>query len=146
MKSYPNPLTLLSASILAATTALTLLCADSARAQVISWNFDDYGTVNGSSVSYNGVAGVVPVNNWNDSWPSNPTTGLMDSSGTATTLNLDYGPTSYAWSIQGSHPGQDANGTYNKEMLNGYLNAGPAAWNPPVTNSHITLSQIPYAQ
>src|SRR5215471_6437439 len=117
MKNYPNPRILLSASILAATTALTL------RAQVISWNFDDYGTVNGSSVSYNGVAGVVPVNNWNNSWPSNPTTGLMDSSGAATTLNLDYGPTSYAWSIQGSHPGQDANGTYNKEMLNGYLNS-----------------------
>ena len=46
----------------------------------------------------------------------------------------------------GSHPGQDANGSYNKELLNGYLNAGPAGWNPPITDSHVTLTQIPYAQ
>lgn len=91
------------------------------------------------------VAGVVAVSNWNNSWPSDPRTDLLDNRGQATTLDLNYGPTAWAWSIYSYHPGRDADGTYNKELLNGYLNAGMAAWNPPVTNSHITLSQIPYA-
>jgi hypothetical protein len=109
---------------------------------VISWNFDVNGTVSGSG----DYAGVVSANNWNNSWPSNPTSNLIDNSGAATTLGLNYGPTSYAYSIQGSHPGADANGTFNKELLNGYLNDGPAGWNPPVTSSFINLSSIPYAQ
>jgi hypothetical protein len=69
----------------------------------------------------------------------------MDNSGTATTLNLAYGSFN-TWHIQASHPGADSSGLYNRELLNGYLNAGPAAWGPPVTNSFVTLSQIPYAQ
>jgi len=124
-----------------ATAALFAALATSAGAQVISWNLDDWSTVSGAG-SY---AGVVPANNWNNSWPSNPTSNLMDNSGTSTTLNLAYGSFN-TWHIQASHPGQDANGSYNRELLNGYLNAGPAAWGPSVTNSHITLSQIPYAQ
>lgn len=111
------------------------------NAQVIGWNLDNNGTVSGAG-SY---AGVVPANNWNNSWPSNPTSNLIDNSGAATTLNLAYGSFN-TWSIQGSHPGADADGSYNRELLNGYLNAGPAAWGPSITNSYVTLSQIPYAQ
>jgi MYXO-CTERM domain-containing protein len=67
----------------------------------------------------------------------------MDNSGAATTLNLSYASFN-TWHIQGSHPGTDANGSYNKELLNGYLNSGPAAWGPGITNSSVSLSQIPY--
>jgi hypothetical protein len=116
------------------------VCA-TVEAQVISWNYDRNGTVSGAN-----EAGIVRVANWNNSWPSDPTTDLIDNSGAATTLDLTYGPTAYAYSIQGSHPGQDADGSYNKELLNGYLNAGMASWNPPITNSYVTLSEIPYAQ
>lgn len=114
------------------------------QAQVISWNLDNTGTVNGPSVSYNGFAGVNLVSNWNNSWPNNPTANLIDSTGAATTLSLTYGSFN-SYSVQGSHPGQDANGSYNKELLNGYLNSGPAAWGPSITNSYFTVSQIPYS-
>jgi hypothetical protein len=135
--------TLISRISFAAILAVALgTLAVKTQAQVISWNFDVNGTVSGAGDS----AGVVLANNWNNSWPSNPTTGLIDNSGTATTLNLSYGPTAYAWSIQGSHPGQDADGSYNRELLNGYLNDGPATWNPPITSSFVTLTSIPYAQ
>ena len=46
----------------------------------------------------------------------------------------------------GHHPGFDANGTKNREMLNGFLNSGPAAWGPPVTNTYVSMTNIPYAR
>lgn len=107
---------------------------------VVSWNQDVNGTVSGAN-----VAGLVPVSNWNNSWPSNPTTDLIDDSGTATTLDIATASFN-TWSVVGSHPGQDADTTYNKELLNGYLNAGPAGWNPPITYSQVALSEIPYAR
>ncbi|MES2438956.1 MAG: PEP-CTERM sorting domain-containing protein [Verrucomicrobiota bacterium] len=110
-----------------------------AHAAVVSWNYDDTGTVSGTN-----AAGVVLVANWNNSFPTNPTINLIDSTGTATTLDLAYGSFNN-FHIQGSHPGVDGDGSYNKELLNGYLNAGPAAWSPAVTSSFVTLSQIPYA-
>ena len=115
------------------------------QAQVISWNLDDHGTLNGPSVSYNGSAGVILVSNWNDSYPDNPTARLKDDSGTATTLNLAYGSHN-TFHIQDRHPGPDADGSYNKELLNGYLNAGTASWDPPLTNSFVTLTNIPYSR
>lgn len=125
--------------------------ATSLQAQVISWNVDDNGTISGAN-----VAGVVSAANWNDSWLENdnaispygsPTVvnGLIDNTGAATSLNIAYQAWGF-WSVQGSAPGQDSDSTYNRNLLNGYLNAGPAAWGPPVTNSIITLSQVPYAQ
>jgi hypothetical protein len=71
--------------------------------------------------------------------------GLLDNSGAATSLNIAYQAWGF-WSIQSSTPGQDADTTYNRNLLNGYLNAGPAGWGPPVTTSSIILSSIPYAQ
>ena len=48
---------------------------------------------------------------------------LTDVNGAPTTVDIVYN--SYAnYSIQGSHPGTDANGSYNRELLNGYLNSG----------------------
>jgi hypothetical protein len=106
---------------------------------VVSWNLDHNGGVSGSN-----VAGLVPVSNWNNSWPSNPTTDLIDDSGAATTLDIAIASFN-TWSVTGSHPGQDVETTYNKELLNGYLNAGPAGWNPPITYSQVAMSEIPYS-
>lgn len=126
------------------TLALAVLAAAStASAATISWNYDRYGTVSGSR-----VAGIVPVANWNNSWPSNPTTNLVDSTGSATTLDLAY--TSFnSWTVNEpspANPGADADGSYNRELLNGYLNSGPAGWGPPIIYSQVNLTEIPYAQ
>ncbi|MEO5913242.1 MAG: immunoglobulin domain-containing protein [Luteolibacter sp.] len=120
--------------------ALGLAAALSAHASVVSWNYDRNGTVSASD-----IAGISPVANWNNSWPTNPTTNLIDKNGQATTLDLAY--TSFNnWNIQGTGPALDGDGKANKRLLNGYLNAGPAGWSPPVTSSSVTLSQIPYAK
>ena len=97
---------------------------------IISWNYDNNGTVEGDS-----VAGIVSVANWNNSWPNNPTVDLIDNTGAATTLDISYASANGSWSI-GGHPGQDADGTYNKELLNGYLNSAGV--------SSVSISQIPY--
>ncbi|RYD41341.1 MAG: hypothetical protein EOP85_12845, partial [Verrucomicrobiaceae bacterium] len=118
--------------------ALCLAATLTAHASVVSWNYDRNGTVTGPS-----VAGVSPAANWNNSWPSDPLINLVDKDGAATTLDLAYSSFN-GWNIQGSHPGVDTDGSYNKELLNGYLNAGPAPWNPAITSSSVSLSQIPY--
>jgi alpha-galactosidase len=107
-------------------------------AQIVGWNYDRFGTVSG-----NAIAGVVPAANWNNSWPDNPLTNLIDSSGAPTTLDISYSSFN-TWSIQGSTPALDSDGKSNKRLLNGYLNAGNAAWGPPVTRSSVTLSEIPH--
>lgn len=101
---------------------------------IVSWNYDRYGTINSTA-----VAGVEPAANWNNSWPNDPTVNLIDNTGSPTTMDIIYN--SYGdYSIQNSHPGVDANGTYNKELLNGYLNSG--AGNAP-TSSSVSITQIP---
>jgi len=118
---------------------VSLAAAATASASSISWNYDRFGTVTGTA-----VAGVVPVANWNNSWPSNPTTDLVDDTGATTTLDITY--TSFNdWNIQGSDPGLDGDSTSNKRLLNGYLNAGNAEWGPSITSSSVSITQIPYA-
>jgi len=108
--------------------------------RVISWNLDDWSTINPTD-----LAGLAPATNWVDTFLNNVTIGLPDNTGAATTVNLAY--SSYnTYQVFSSHVGFDANGTKNKEMLNGFLNAGPASWNPPVTNTYVSLTNIPYAQ
>lgn len=104
---------------------------------IVSWNYDRYGTI----PDFTGRAGVEATTNWNNSWPDNPTVNLRDQNGSPTTLDLVYN--SYGnYSIQNSHPGVDANGSYNRELLNGYLNSGNS--NVP-TNSSVSLTQIPFS-
>jgi len=103
---------------------------------IVSWNYDAYGTVAGTS-----IAGVIAVSNWNNSYPSDPTVHLVDSTGFPTTVDIVYNSYS-TWYQQGSHPGVDANGTYNRELLNGYLNSGSG--NVP-TNSVVNIVQIPFS-
>jgi autotransporter-associated beta strand protein len=106
--------------------------------RVIGWNLDDYSTVNPTD-----LAGLAPATNWVDTYLNNVTTGLPDNTGAATTMNLGYG--SYnTYQVEASHPGYDANGTANREMLNGFLNAGPASWGPPTTNTYVSLTNVPY--
>ncbi len=105
-------------------------------AGIVSWNYDRYGTVTGSN-----VAGAEPAANWNNSYPNNPTVDLVDNAAVPTSVNIQYNSFS-TWSIQDSHPGTDANGRYDRELLNGYLNSGNS--NTP-TNSYVSITQIPYA-
>lgn len=124
----------------------------------ISWILDQYGfdnaTGGGGLPVPNTSAGLALATNWNDAWNENFSTvsgippvtvnNLWDITGAATSVNLTYA----AWGgypIVAAHAGPDANGTYNRELLNGYLNAGPAAWGPNITNSYVTLTNIPYA-
>ena len=116
---------------------LSLASAASASAAVVSWNLDNNGTL-----ATTNVAGVVAVANWNNSFPSNPVTNLKDDTGVATTVDISYASFN-TFRIQGSHPGVDGNGTYNKELLNGYLNSGSTQ--TPASSS-VTISQIGYAQ
>lgn len=122
--------------------AITLLvgAATAVQAQVISWNLDRFGTLTPTA-----TAGVVVASNWNNSWPANPTVNLADGTGTPTTLDLSYGSPVGSWSIQGSDPGLDADGSSNKRLLNGYLNGGPAGWNPNPPYNFFTVTEIPYA-
>nr|WP_184016786.1 glycoside hydrolase family 27 protein [Haloferula luteola] len=109
-------------------------------AGIVGWNYDRYGTVSGGR-----TAGVVPAANWNNSWPDNPTTDLIDQNGTVTTLDISYSSFN-GWTTQypQANPGMDADGHYNRELLNGYLNAGPASWSPAIVRSVVTLSEIPH--
>lgn len=139
--------------------AVVLSVACPARAQnIISWDQDVWGftqAVGGSGQPVpNSAAGVVPAYNWNDTWCENwayvsssgvTVNSLYDNSGAATSLGLTYAAYNGA-SIVSTHMGADADGSYNREMLNGYLNAGPAGWGPPITNLYVSLSSIPFAQ
>jgi hypothetical protein len=131
--------------------ALFLCAGFAAQAQnVISWNLDVYGTISGSSE----YAGVVSAAYWNDSWNINgnatgssvTSANLLDNSGAATTLSVTQLASQNAWnyySIQSTAPGQDADGTYNRNLLNGYNNKGSSE--APYLST-ISLAAIPYAQ
>lgn len=111
---------------------------------IVSWNYNRYGDAYGTQST--DVAGVGPysASYWNDTWLDGRTTDLLDNTGTPTTIDITWASFN-TWSIQASHPGPDADGSYNKEILNGYLNSGYAGWNPPITDSSVTLSEIQYA-
>jgi autotransporter-associated beta strand protein len=108
---------------------------------VISWNQDYNGTIHPTD-----LAGLAPATNWDNTWPSGVTTALPDNSGNPTTLNIGWH--SYnGYSIQG-HPGYDANGTADRELLNGFLNNGFSTWETAGYNTNNTLyfTNIPYAK
>jgi hypothetical protein len=108
-------------------------------AGIVSWNYNCYGDA--YSTQSTDVAGVVPASYWNDTWLDGRATDLLDNTGAATTIDISW-QSFNNWRIQGSHPGKDTDGSYNKEILNGYLNSGPAGWGPWITSSAVTLSQI----
>ena len=115
--------------------------AATVQAQTISWNFDGYGDISGSSQQ----AGVVLSPYWNSTYLIDGNSGatennLLDSSGLATTTSVGnfIDNSQYGWAIQFSSPGVDANGDYNRNLLNGYLNNGGGG------SVSMTLNSIPY--
>lgn len=144
---FPQPLSkawsLLAVALAASSLIGTapLVCGQS----VISFNEDYYGTIAPAA-----TAGVLSATNWNDSYllnnmqagnGNNTFAGLVNSAGATTTLNVTTSADSI-YAIQFSDPGSDADGTSNKRLLNGYLNAGSAAG---TTTTKFTLTNIPYA-
>lgn len=109
------------------------------NADIVSWNYNRYGDAYATQST--DVAGVLSASYWNDSWLDGRTTDLLANTGATTTIDISWSSFN-SWSIQESHPGTDDDGSYNKEVLNGYLNSGPADWNPWTTESSVTLSQI----
>ena len=117
------------------------LCTAAAQAAVVSWNYNRYADAYADQAT--DVAGVVPASYWNDTWLDGRATDLLDSTGAATTIDISW-ESFNSWSIEAAHPGTDADGSYNKEILNGYLNSGPASWSPAITYSAVTLTEIQY--
>jgi hypothetical protein len=64
---------------------------------------------------------------------------LWDSAGNNSGASLTYSAADI-WRLQTPNPAQDADGTYNKDLLNGYLDSGSAGG-----HSTVTLSAIPYS-
>ncbi len=119
--------------------------ASVSHAAVISWNNDTYSTVGGDGASslpaLSEVGGAYSAGGWTNNWPDYDYTDLRDNTGSETTMDLaisNNGGTWVAWDW--NHPGQDADGSWNNEMLNGYLNGGGSE-----NSVSITLSEVPYA-
>ncbi len=125
----------------AAAVVVLLTATATAQAQIISWNFDGYGTINGASE----FAGIANAAYWNDTYlidgnSGNPENNLINNSGAATTLGASFIDNSqYGWAIQFSGQGPDSDGLYNNALLNGYLNNGNGG------SVSISLSSIPYS-
>jgi hypothetical protein len=119
----------------------------------ISWNMDRYGFVlapgnNGGLPVPNTTAGApgYVAANWNSAWnegvsgnSSATVNNLWDSSGANSGASISYSSADL-WQIQQSRPANDADGTYNMQMLNGYLDSGSAGG-----QSTIAISAIPYS-
>lgn len=124
--------------------ALGWLVLASAHAQVISFNVDNNGTIGGDGAgslpASPALAGAMPGDFWTNDFPAYDYTDLRDSTGATTPMDVVPVAPFGTYPIQFSHPGVDSDGSWNKEMLNGYLNGGHAANNP----ANITLNQIPY--
>jgi hypothetical protein len=110
------------------------------QAAVVSWNYNYWS--NAYTNQATDVSGVVPAAYWNDNWLDKRTTDLLDSTGAATTIDITSlkSPGWGGWAITGAHKGADTDGSYNREIVNGYLNATTGAG-----GSGITLSQIGYS-
>lgn len=156
----------LKSALLAAAAILLAAMPGTTQAQVnltpdpnltISWIVDSWGfsgTTENSGYAVPLPAGLALTTNWNDGWQEDGTdvnsggatvNNLFDSSSNVTSASITFAGFNAASANDGGPLPQDANGTYDKQMLNGYLNAGPASWVPPITNSFVTINAIPYA-
>ncbi len=117
--------------------ALTLVLSAAAgvQAQVISWN--DSGDLPTTIPTPAGIAGVVPAANWNNSTAG---ISLINSSGAASGASFTVSGSWGAWHAAGSSPGQDADTTYNRNLLIGYANTSSGIG--PVL---LSISSVPYS-
>jgi hypothetical protein len=133
--------------------ALMLTAALAAKGQnIISWNYDVYGTLQPAC-----TAGVVAVCNWNDSFTIDGNAlnatedNLMDNTGVPTTLSLTELGCNNSWNrhqINATSPDRDADGSYNRRLLNGYISKGgdeTTTGSLPAGHSGLVLNNIPYA-
>lgn len=118
------------------------------QAQVISWDIGDNNIITGGSQ----FAGLFSAPYWNNTYlESGNATGatvvnqnLTDSTGATTGVSvtqLSSQNTYNYWAINFTTPGQDADGTYNRNLLNGYQNDGSTV--APYTSS-VTINNISY--
>ena len=117
------------------------------------WGFDRALPLRSKDVPVPNIyAGIILSSNWNDSWCENAAIvkaegvtvkNLYDHTGTRTGAGLTYAAWNGACMVH-RHIGPDADGTCNRELLNGFLNAGEAKWNPPITNSTVAFTNLPY--
>src|ERR1035437_2345411 len=124
-----------------ATTTIIGCSAASVSAQTISWNFDGWGDISGPSQQ----AGVALAPYWNSTYLIDGNSGatennLLNSTGTATTMSVGsfVDNSRNGYQIQSAGPGVDANGTFSRSLLNGYLNNGSCG------SVSMTLNSIPY--
>lgn len=135
-----------SARALVASLSVVAFVAAIASAEVVSWNVDNNGTIGGDGAgslpSLGALAGIEQVGGWTNDFPAFDYTNLRDSLGNPTTLDIAPFSNAGTWNINGfSHAGQDTNGTWNNELLSGYLNSGAANG---AGGAGVVLSQIPY--
>ncbi len=131
---------------LLAIAAVLATCAVSAQT-IVSYNFDNTGTVGGDGAGSGPVAGatagIASATNWYNDWPSYPNTDLSDNTGAPTTMDIGWWSNGGTWNSSNfglGHVGADADGSWNMEMLHGYLNSG----NGSVVG--IDLKEIPFAE
>jgi hypothetical protein len=131
------------------------VAAATAQAQnTISWSMNRWGFTqatgnNGGQPVPNTTAGApgYVAANWNDAYnesvqnsSSATVNNLWDSSGADSGASITYSCKDL-WQIQNSgNPARDTDLSYNKQMLNGYLDSGLAG-----LNSTIAISSIPYS-
>jgi PKD repeat protein len=119
------------------TNALAIVLAalaGSASANTVSWHIN-----NGNGpLAATDLAGVNPVTNWVVATGNGTINNLGDNTGAATTLDITASSPFGPWRISGTTPAQDSDGSYNKRMINPYLNAAG--------NTSVAIAQAPYAQ
>lgn len=96
---------------------------------------DEVGAVNANVGGATDIAGVVPSGYWyntfDNGFQSFAFSDMINSDGDGTTVDMSIVGFN-DFSIQGAAPGQDADTTWNRNMLNGYSNAG-ASVSPAVS-------------
>lgn len=122
------------------TSALAILLATvagSASANTVSWHVNNGGGGNGP-LSPTDSAGVTPVTNWVVATGNGTINNLGDNTGAVTTLDITASSAFGPWRMSGTTPAQDSDGSYDKRMINPYLNAAG--------NTSVTIAQNPYSQ
>lgn len=134
-------------AVCVAVMAGLLMCSSEAHAVSINWNADNNGTIGGDGAGslppVSAQAGVLLTGGWTNDWPDYDYTDLRDSLGNPTTLDITPFSNSGTWNINGfAHRGQDSNGTWNNELLTGYLNSGAPTG---AGGAGVVLTDIPYS-
>jgi len=108
--------------------------AGSASAATVSWHINNGNGPLGAT----DFAGVNLVTNWVVATGNGAINNLADNTGAATTLDITAASAFGPWRMSGTTPAQDSDGSFNKRMINPYLNAAG--------NTSVALAQVPYVR